>query len=183
MFKGVISLFLIIGAVIIFFAETKGYFPEIKSLSKEVATYNEAIKTSNKVKVKIDEILDQYNSVSAENIDRMNKMMPSTSESMNLVVQLDDMMRQKGLVLKSVDIREISGKTSGSAKKNDSLETMTLSLRAQGGYSSFHQFLNDLENSLRLIDIASVKVTPLSDSNYDFSIEAVSYWSKSAQKI
>ena len=43
----------------------------------------------------IDKTLGEYNAISQDNVDRINKMVPSGAESMKLVVQIDDMMRKK----------------------------------------------------------------------------------------
>ena len=48
MFKVLISLFLLAGAGVIFFTESKNYFPEIKVLRKQVFSYNETINTAKK---------------------------------------------------------------------------------------------------------------------------------------
>ena len=79
----------------IFFTESKNYFPEIKVLGKQVSSYNETINTAKKVRSSIDKTLGEYNAISQDNVDRINKMVPSGAESMKLVVQIDDMMRKK----------------------------------------------------------------------------------------
>ena len=98
---------------------------------------------------------------------------------MKLVVQIDDMMRKNGLNLASIDSKEVAGKKSDSgAQKNEdkTAESISLSIKAQGPYESFRSFIEELEKSLRLIDINSVKISPAGQNNYSFSIEAVSYW-------
>ena len=179
MLKILISLFLIAGAGVIFFTESKNYFSEIKRLRKQISSYNETINTAKKVKISIDKILGEYNAISQENADRINKMVPSGAESMKLVVQIDDMMRKNGLNLASIDSKEVAGKKSDSgAQKNEdkTAESISLSIKAQGPYESFRSFIEELEKSLRLIDINSVKISPAGQNNYSFSIEAVSYW-------
>ena len=59
---------------------------------------------------------------------------------------------------------------------------LTLSMKAQGSYQAFYYFMNDLEKSLRLMDIGSVKINAVGDKEiYDFSIEAVSYWRETSK--
>ena len=48
MLKILISLFLIAGAGVIFFTESKNYFSEIKRLRKQISSYNETINTAKK---------------------------------------------------------------------------------------------------------------------------------------
>ena len=64
----------------------------------------------------VDKLLGEYNSISQENIDKVNKMIPSGSESMKLVVQIEDMMKAKGLTLKSIDTKESAKESSVKTK-------------------------------------------------------------------
>lgn len=185
MLKILISLFLIAGAGVIFFTESKNYFPEIKSLRKQVSSYNETINTAKKVRNSIDKTLGEYNAISQDNVDRINKMVPSGADSMKLVVQIDDMMRKSGLSLSSIDSKDTVDKNSASAiSKNggQTAEPLFLSIKARGSYESFHSFIEKLEKSLRLIDIDSVKISPVGQDDYSFSVEAVSYWRKTGDK-
>ena len=169
----------------IFFTESKSYFTEIKSLRKQVSSYNETINMAKKVRSSIDKTLGEYNAISQENVDKINKMVPSGAESMKLVVQMDDMMRKKGLSLSNINTKDIAAqKLDSNSQKNDSMfaESVFLSMEAQGSYESFRSFIKDLEKSLRLIDVISVGITPANQGNYSFSIEAVSYWRKTGDK-
>src|SRR3989344_335673 len=67
MFKALISLFLIAGAAVIFFTESKNYFPEIKVLSKQASFYNETINTAKKERSSIDKKLEKSLPVVAVN--------------------------------------------------------------------------------------------------------------------
>src|SRR3989338_6276274 len=112
MFKILISFFLLTGAGVIFFTESKSYFGAIKSLRKQVSSYNETINMANKVRKSIDKTLLAYNAILQENVDKIKKRVPPVDESMKLVVQIDDMMRKKGLTLKTIDTRNIASKNS-----------------------------------------------------------------------
>lgn len=169
----------------VFFTESKNYFPEIKSLRKQVSSYNETINTAKKVRSSIDKTLGEYNAISQDNVDRINKMIPSGADSMKLVIQIDEMTRKNGLSLASIDFKDvIDEKPASLSSKNGgrTAETVSLSIKARGSYESFHSFVEKLEKSLRLIDINSVKISPVGQDDYSFSIEAVSYWRKTGDK-
>ena len=170
----------------IFFAESKSYFGEIKSLRKQVSSYNETINMANKVRKSIDKTLLEYNSILQENVDKIKKMVPPVDESMKLVVQIDDMMKKKGLTLKAINVKDIvsQNNASGSQKNNGKIaESVFLSINAQGSYESFRSFIEELEKSLRLIDVKAVKINPVGQDSYSFSAEAVSYWRRIGDKI
>lgn len=170
----------------IFFTESKSYFSEIKVLKKQAFSYNETINTAKKVRSSIDKTLGEYNAISQENVDRINKMVPSGDEAMKLVVQIDDVTRKNGLSLTSIDSKNVvNEKIVSGIQENESktAESISLSIKAQGSYESFSSFIKELEKSLRLIDVVSVKINPISQDNYSYSIEAVSYWRKTGDKI
>ena len=81
-------------------------------MRKQVSSYNETINTAKKVRSSIDKTLGEYNAISQENVDRINKMVPSGAESMKLVIQIDDMMRKNGLSLTSIDSKDVFDKKS-----------------------------------------------------------------------
>ena len=138
------------------------------------------------MRISIDKTLGDYNGISQDNVDRINKMVPSSAESMKLVVQIDEMMRKNGLILASIDSKDVVDKKSASKrpKKNGgrTAETVSLSMKAHGSYESFRSFIKELEKSLRLIDVISVKISPVGQDDYSFSMEAVSYWRKMGDK-
>ena len=101
----------------IFFTQTKNYFPEIKEIRGRISVYNKTIETIRNVRSSVDKLLGEYNSISQENIDKVNKMIPSGSESMKLVVQIEDMMKAKGLTLKSIDAKESAKESSVKTKE------------------------------------------------------------------
>ena len=75
----------------IFFTESKNYFPEIKVLRKQASSYNETINTAKKVRSSIDKTLGDYNGISQDSYGQGKQNgFPSGAESMKLVVQIDD---------------------------------------------------------------------------------------------
>lgn len=169
----------------IFFTQTKSYFPAIKEIRGQISIYNKTIDTIRSVKSSVDKLLGEYNSISQENINKVNKMIPSGSESMNLIVQIENMMKGSGLSLKSIDAKEsakeYSVKTEEDGEKT--VSQLSLSIKAQGSYGAFYSFLGEAERSLRLLDIGSVKINAVADKEiYDFSIEAISYWREKSDK-
>lgn len=177
-------MFLIVGAAVIFFTQTKNYFPEIKEIRSRISVYNKNIETIRNVKNSVNKLLEEYNSISQENIDKVNKMIPSNSDSMKLVVQIENMMKKRGLNFKSIDIKE-SAKESSVKKEGEEdkvVSPLSLSIKAQGSYRALYLFLEDAERSLRLMDIGSVKINTVGDKEvYDFSVEIVSYWRETSE--
>ena len=72
--KNLISPILIILAIGTFFTFTRGRIDELKTISASNANYLQAIKNSEDLIKTRDTVLADYNSLSANDKDRLNKM-------------------------------------------------------------------------------------------------------------
>ena len=90
------------------------------------------------------------------------------------------------MTLKAINVKDIVSQNNASvSQKNNGkiAESVFLSINAQGSYESFRSFVEELEKSLRLIDVRSVEINPVGQDSYSFSVEAVSYWRRIGDKI
>ncbi|MCK6462382.1 MAG: hypothetical protein L6Q29_00985 [Candidatus Pacebacteria bacterium] len=182
MFKIIVSIFFVAAAVIIFFTKTKTEFAEVKLLRAKEASYSGAMESSKKIKQSVDKILGDYNQISENERERVDKAIPSKPETMKLAVDLDGLAARSGLTLKSVEVKDMSVSDSGENQAADQTgsvprgaETVSFTAKLSGSYEAFYSFLRDLEKSLRLTDLKNVKVTSSSAGALEFLIEADTY--------
>lgn len=182
MFKIIISIFFAAAAVIIFLTQTKNNFAEVKNLRATVASYDSAMAESKKIKETLNSLLEQYNSISQSEMEKIKKVTPSSPEPMSFIVEIDEIASQNGLTMKNIEIKERTEEESLSdgAVPINGAKTMAFTARLNGTYESFINFLKDLEKDLRIVDVSSVKFVPSSSGNFDFSLEAAAYWTESA---
>lgn len=181
MFKAIISIIFLITAIVIFFAWSQPVFNEIKDFGAQKASFDEALSTSRQIQEARDVLLSQYNTISQENLDRLNKIFPSQPGSIKYVIEIDNILRKNGMVLKSIDIEEKAGGSQGVAfgVEKQPFEVLPISMKVTGSYKSFYSFLKDLDNNLRLTDINTLEFSSGGNSDqYDFNIGASIYWQK-----
>jgi len=181
MFKPIISIIFLITAIVIFFVWFQPVFNEIKDLGAQKASFDEALFTSRQIQETRKGLLDQYNTISQENLDRLNKIFPSQPGSIKYIIEIDNILRKNGMVLKSINIQEKAGGSQGVAfgVEKQPFEIFPISMKVTGSYKSFYSFLKDLANNLRLTDINTLEFSPGGTSDqYDFSISASIYWQK-----
>ena len=181
MFKPIISIIFLITAIVIFFVWFQPVFNEIKDLGAQKASFDEALFTSRQIQETRKGLLDQYNTISQENLDRLNKIFPSQPGSIKYILEIDNILRKNGMVLKSINIQEKAGGSQGVAfgVEKQPFEIFPISMKVTGSYKSFYSFLKDLANNLRLTDINTLEFSPGGTSDqYDFSISASIYWQK-----
>lgn len=172
---GITILFLVL-AVALFFKYTKPYYDETKLLKTDRDTLEEALGYSRELQTLRDDLLGQYNSISQEDIERLNKMLPSKIRSDDIMVLLEDRTKARGLLLKRIDVREAENAADPNAALGTPLplyNNIEISLSMSGSYSSFLSLLEDLEKSLQLIDVTSITFSAARSSVYEFSVNAV----------
>lgn len=179
MFKGIMSIVLLITAVGTFFMLIKPLYAEVGSLSAQKTSFEEALSNTKQIQETRDKLLSQYNNVSRESIDRLNKIIPSQPGSMEFILEMQNIAQKNGMTLKKIDVRdaETSGKVGFEAEGN-LWETVPFSAKLSGTYKSFYLFARDAEKNLRLTDINSISFSSGETDFYEFIIEGSFYWKK-----
>jgi hypothetical protein len=177
MFKGIISILLLIAAGAVFFMFTRPLYSEIKEFKNQKSSFEEALSNTKQIQEKRDQLLTQYNTISKENLDRLDSILPSQPGAMEFILEIESVAQKNGMVLKKVDIKgvaETSGKVDFGAETKK-WETVPLALKLSGSYKSFYLFLKDMEKSLRLTDINAITFSSGETDFYEFNVDGTFY--------
>ena len=68
--------------------------------------------------------------------------------------------------------------STGIGPDNSPYGTMTLKFTVNSSYGNFINFLQDLENNLRLLDITEISFNTTDSGFYDFNVSFNTYWLK-----
>jgi Tfp pilus assembly protein PilO len=180
MFKGIASIIFLAAAIATFFGLTKPLYNEIKDLNAQKSSFEEALSNSKQIQETRDSLLSQYNKISQENLDRLNKLLPTKAGSMKFILEMESIVQKNGMILKNIDIKdegEISENISFGTEIK-SWETVPFSMKISGSYKSFYSFLKDIEKNLRLTDISAINFSAGDTDLYEFSVEGAFYWKK-----
>lgn len=156
---------------------------DIKSLSLKKSNYDEVLQKVEEVKKKKDDLLAEYNSISSVGIDKLNKIVPETFNSVIFVYEINVMAGKNNLVVKDFkvnvqkteDRQDIINPQGGSVYK-----TSTVTFRLIGQYAQFISFLKDLESSLRITDVANLSIKTIggdkaSNESLEYLLEMNTY--------
>ena len=187
MTRTIISLICLIGAGALFFFYTKPAYDGTRTTQNQIAQYDLALNKAAELQKLKQSLLSRYNAFNPDNIDRLHKLLPDHVDNVRLVLDLDTLASKHGLALQNVVIASPGqAKTTAapaaigpSLQKYDSL---TLRFATTGTYSRFVEFLSELEQSLRIVDVTALQIN-LADSagtdpNYRFDITLRTYWLK-----
>lgn len=187
---------LIILAVGLYFSLTKGYLAEARAVKAVNDQYASAIDNAARLVSVRDKVLKQYNNISADDRDRLDKMIPSTIDNIRLIIDLNGVALKHGLSLKGIKantskaveqtrpaVAPAARSGSGASLSREpavisqpTLDSVTVSFSVTAPYLDFISFMQDLEASLRVMDLTHLSVAANDTGTYDFGVELRTYW-------
>jgi len=177
----------------VFFLYTQPTYDTVQALSAEIEQYNQALDKAAQLQQLKQTLLSRYNSFNPADLDRLQKSLPDHVDNVRLVLDLDSLAGAHGMALQNVVINNpvsesgnatVIGAIGIGQQKFDSL---TLQFSTHGSYPDFVAFLNDLEDSLRIVDLVSLSLqrdpTPAGQAagsglSYRYDIAIRTYWLK-----
>ncbi len=192
MLRSTISLTAIVIAGAIFFLYTQPAYDKTKAIHAQIASYDQALEKAAELQTLKQQLLDRYNSFPPADIARLQKLLPDHVDNIRLILDMDDIAMRDGMTLSNVDIsgnnstsdtKTVIGALGASAQKYD---TLAISFTTNGTYTQFKKFLTDLQSSLRIVDMTSLKIGPgggggaikSSEPIFAFGINLKTYWLK-----
>ena len=202
MFRFLIPIILIGATVGLFLLYTKPLYRDISSLRIDQTSYDEALNNSKILESERDKLTAKYNSFKPEDLGKIEKFLPDNVDNIRLILELEKIASPYGMTLKDVkyenankkDIKETGKLTSGaviaggeaSSSSRKDYGIWNLEFSTVGTYANALNFMKDLENNLRIVDIVSVQfssdtgtgVNLSTTGSYKYSFKIKTYWLK-----
>ncbi len=198
--RNITATILIVLAIGIYFTVTKGMLADAKAVQQVNTQYSSAIESADQLIQVRDQVLKNYNNVSQDDRDRLNKMIPNTVDNIRLIIDLNSVALRHGFSLRN--IKAVAGSaqkagTTGTAASTPAvapsnglgsnnnviatpvLDTVTVSFSVSAPYNQFISFMQDLEADLRMMDLTHLTMSANDTDTYDFSVELKTYWMRS----
>jgi Tfp pilus assembly protein PilO len=186
--KHLTPIILIILAIGIFFTVTKTKLDDLKVIRAVNAQYQSAIKNAKQLIKVRDDVLETYNKITDDDRERLDKMLPNNVDNVRLIIDIDDIASRHGFTLRNVKTSAATDGTKSTAQSSapaqvqsgsiNQYNTVTLSFNVTSTYEKFIDFLRDLEQSLRIIDISKISLSASDNGVYDYGVEIKTYWLK-----
>jgi hypothetical protein len=181
--RNLVSIILIIGSLVLFGVFTNPRYAKVRELQAEANAFDSALERSKELISIRDALLARYNAFPSDTIARLNTMLPNSIDTVRLIIDVNTLASKYGMSLASIaigapDEAAVGGQALGPATSE--YGTLSLSFAVSASYDRFRAFLNDLERSLRLIDVTEVgfgiasKETGLTT----YTVEITTYWLK-----
>lgn len=189
MFRTIISLVGLVAAGSIFFLFTKPSYDTVQQKRTEIVQYDAALQKANELQARKQELLSRYNAFNQTDRERLEKLLPDHVDNVRLILDLDNMASRHGMAIQNVvtsgttaqDASQSASSVIGASKQK--YDSLTVTFTTQGTYETFRTFLADLERSLRIVDLVTLKIADASAQRagepiYTFNITLRTYWLK-----
>jgi uncharacterized membrane-anchored protein YhcB (DUF1043 family) len=197
--KNITSIIVIIVAVGVFFFFIDPQYKQVKQLQAEIDQNNKIIDIANKLDSRKDELSNKFNQISKLEKEELEKLLPDTVDNVRLIIDMNNIAEKFGIVIRDISIdtkdspktetkKTVSQKSNfdGVLEENSikyvdtsKIGVISFSFSVSAKYEVFLDFLKQLEESLRLVDIRSIEVSRGATSAfYDYRVTLDTYWLK-----
>ncbi len=146
----------------------------------EKARYQEALDQVSNIEAKKNALETEFKQISAAQINKVETLIPSSLNFVKLIADIDAAASKYGISIDKVSSTNNSS-AAGSISETQNIEdynSATISFEFASTYTQFNDFLNDLEKSLRILDIKSIQITTGENTVYTYKLSLSTYWSK-----
>lgn len=156
-------------------------YEKVQGLMNQQAQYKDILDNVSALRDTRDDLEVKYENTPPQEIDRLEKILPSNVDTVNLAMNFDSIAARYGISIKS--IRTIESKVDTGtgiiqSNGNKPYEKVTVSFSFLSTYANFRKFMADIEKSLRIIDVKSVAFQTTESGIYEFQVAVQTYWLK-----
>lgn len=178
--RTILSIIMVVAAVlgVVFYALPT--YQSAQALRTEEQELDSALDNARRLQAARDDLLERFNAFSARDLERLETMVPDNIDNVKMIIELDALASQYGLSIQNIDVveEELTLEEQQLAD-NRNYGEVELNLGLVGPYERFVTFVEDVERSLRLIDVQSIafQTTDIRD-NYQYDMVVRTYWLK-----
>ncbi len=200
--KSIISLLLIIISIGLYFTFSSKEYANTKELLVVKKNYETAIADSVTLLRKRNEVVAAYNSISEETRSKMSIMLPEYVDVVRFMIDLRSLAIRSNLKIVSFNSSVSNVSIGKDTKSNDKqsaipnnsnpyapnpneaptspIKPVSFSISISGSYDQIMSFVENVEVSLRIIDISkfSIVAPATSKDSYVANMELKTYWYK-----
>lgn len=179
--RTILSILMIIASVAGFVAYISPQYGKIQDLRERQGEYDVALANARKLQAEREKLLTRFNEFERGKVEDLEKLLPDNIDNVKLIIELDSLAAQFGMALQDVNVLDQASQTTGDPVAQDSLPygVVSLEFSVSGPYDRFVGFIEQVETSLRLIDVYAIDFqTPTTSNNYTYRVKVRTYWLK-----
>ena len=157
----------------------------IGELSVQKKDYETILQNARTLQEQRNTLVNKYNAFPAEDLARLNVILPTSPQNVKLILELDALASRYGMLLQNVKIQDPTSSAPaparpGTPNANADMGTLSIDFSVAGPYSGFVSFLEAAEKSLRIIDVDAISFSAVDErsQNYQYTVGVKTYWLK-----
>lgn len=185
-----LPLVLIIISIAAFFMWINPHYKNVKALGVQLTESNGALGQVAELESVRASLVDKENSFSQGDLAKLQKLLPDNVDNIRLFLDMQGVASRYSTSIQDISVADQGQKASATTQaigpSNKQYGQMVLSFSVNISYEKLNDFLKDLENSLRIVEIKSLAfgVDNNNPNNYKVSLGLNAFWlnPKSATK-
>jgi Tfp pilus assembly protein PilO len=174
-------IILIIAAIGLFVVYTNPTYQGLKGAQAKVGAYNDALDKAKELRALREKLASARNAFSPQDEQKLARLLPDQVDNIRLIIDINSIAARRGLVISNVALGEVSKSSAAAASiavgpSSDPVGSVSLGFSVTAGYEEFLAFLQDLEHSLRILDIEKLAFTGAEGGKYTFNFALRTYW-------
>lgn len=181
--KLIAQIIFIAGAIAIFVWYINPTYATIQQKQADYAKLEEANNKATELRIKRDKLTLQRNQITPQELEKLVKFLPDGVENVRLIIDIQNIATEvlsqdiKGAKVIGSPSKTPAGQTAaGSDGKK--YGTLALNFSVTTTYDKFIEFLQSLEQNLRLVDVSDISFAAADDDKYNFNLTLQTYWLK-----
>lgn len=178
MTRSIFPIALLASAIGLFWTYIDPAYQDVKTIQAEVANYDDALTKSKELQRIRDDLLSRYNTFSTDDLKRLELLLPDTVDNIRLVLDIDTIASRFGVVIRDLKISGASNNTSPDTFNPgvDQIKSVDLTFSVTADYKVFLEFMRNLQDSLRIIDVVGINFTVPEKGLATYVVTIRTYW-------
>ncbi|MBN2093801.1 MAG: hypothetical protein JW740_00275 [Candidatus Zambryskibacteria bacterium] len=171
---------LILLAIIIGYLFAYPTVQDVFATLEDKQDYENSLSVAQNIEIKKQELLDELNKISNEDKEKIDTILPKSLDFVRLVSQIADVAARYGISIGGISLIEVQ--TSQNLNSEDesivqnNYKSAIIGFSFDTSHQNFNYFILDLEKSLRLLDIKSMKLNTTNKGINSYDVEFETYW-------
>jgi Tfp pilus assembly protein PilO len=177
----IIPIILIAAALGLFVLWVNPTYQAAQGLAAQVASYDDALNKSQELKSVRDQLLSRRNTFSQDDVNKLQEILPDNVDNIRLIIDINKIASLHNLTLQNVQLGSVSNSNNtqnalAAGASGSPIGSVDIGFSVTTNYDTMLAFLQDLEHSLRLIDVEKLSFTAAGADNDSYNFSIRTYW-------
>jgi Tfp pilus assembly protein PilO len=176
--KNILPVILIAVAVTLYFTEIQSQIENVQQTRMTNKSYLEAINQTEQITDLRQKLVAKVSSFDQSDLDKLKKSIPEKFNNVTFTNDLNGIAMRNGFSISDISVDSNSSQSSSADRSLGNSKPYiehNVTFHFKTSYENVNKFVNDLEQSLRLIDISSINISPTDKGDYNFSFKIKTY--------